>query len=258
MLIQIAELSAWLTDMQKWFSTSKVGPLVVQFCRAKYGTSRSFIFPSSETRFAGKLIQLKRIASMKEALQALVESAQYQRFEFENDIFKDKILGDDMWETIEVVTKTAGPILLLLRLADSNNPSLSKLKATVDHIQSTMVEPDEDGTLEEQISFAFHNRVDDLESDVASAAYLLDPQFISKSRNADADTMSSFWKVSRSVLKVTDDAAWRVTRNVIVEELNRFRMKIGPFAYEDYTTSNTCAFWGVAGDTILCILDMLD
>ena len=244
--MQIKELATWLTDLQKWCSTSKVAPLVDQFCRAKYGTNRRFIFPS-ETRFAGKLLQLKRFATMKEALQELVQSAQYERFEFENDIFKDPILGRDIWTKIEVVTKTTGPLLLLLRLADSNAPSLSKLKAIVDHIKSTMADPDEDGTLEEQISFAFHNRVDDFESDVASAAYLLDPQFIAKSRNVDASTMTSFWTVARNVLKVTDDDAWRVTRNVLVEELNRFRMKIGPFAYEDYTASNTCAFWGVAG-----------
>ena len=86
---------------------------------------------------------------MKEVLQALVQSAQYERFEFENDIFKDKIIDSDIWETVEVVTKDVGPILLLLRLTDSNTPSLSKLKVTMDHIKSTMTDPDEDGTLKE-------------------------------------------------------------------------------------------------------------
>ena len=55
----IDELLQWMTDAQKWFGTNKLGPLLAEFCKKHYDTSRAFIFPA-ETRFAGKLLQIKR------------------------------------------------------------------------------------------------------------------------------------------------------------------------------------------------------
>ena len=123
----------WITDAQKWFTTSKVGPLLQKFCQRRYGSSRSFIFPA-ETRFAGKLLQLKRFLSMRDALQQLVESEEYTRFEFENDIFAERLIDGRVSRLISRITRTAGPVLLLLRLADSASSTLSKLKGTVDYI----------------------------------------------------------------------------------------------------------------------------
>ena len=69
--LQIAELLTWMLDAQKWFSTGKVGPLLKAICVEEYGTSRQFLFPA-ETRFAGKLLQIKRFHDMKSALKLLV------------------------------------------------------------------------------------------------------------------------------------------------------------------------------------------
>ena len=66
----VSDLVEWVTDAQKWFSTSRVGPLLQTFCKEYYGSSRAFIYPA-ETRFAGKLLQLKRFLSMKDALQQI-------------------------------------------------------------------------------------------------------------------------------------------------------------------------------------------
>ena len=153
---------------------------------------------------------------------------------------------------MERIISTAGPVLLLVRLADSNAATLSKLKATVDYLKNLMADTgDDDDTdnrnLEQKICSVFYDRVDELESDVSSAAYVLDPQFIERSRDAPADIMNAFWSVCRNVLRVEDNDTWRTTRLQIVDELERFRMKTGALALEDYTTSNACSFWGVAG-----------
>ena len=129
---------------------------------------------------------------MKDALQELVRSAEYRRFDFEDDEFAPRILDEDEFEMMERVTKAAGPVLLLLRLGDSNKATLSKLRGTVDYISELMVDSGQD-TLEDKIATAFHNRASELECDIANAAYVLDPQFISKSRNSGEDVMSSFW-----------------------------------------------------------------
>jgi len=184
---------------------------------------------------------------MREAIYELVTSEEYRRFEFENDVFAPRLQSSTVWDLMERTTTACGPILLLLRLADSNAATLSKVKGTVDYIKTLMKDGGED-TLEDQICVAFHNRAPELECDIANAAYVLDPQFIKQSRHADADVMASFWKIARSVLRMADDdTAWRRARQSIVSGLAKFRMQTAGFAFEDYDMANTCAFWGAAG-----------
>ena len=156
------------------------------------------------------------------------------------------IIGGDMWDLLDVVIKACGPLLLLLRLADSNAPTLSKLRATVDMVKSKMIDTGNQ-TLTDRIATCFHNRADALCSDIANAAYVLDPQFIQKSRNAPADVMVSFWKVARESLHVVPEAEWRAIRRTLVAELTSFRMKTGGFGLEDYVTEDACGFWVAAG-----------
>ena len=175
------------------------------------------------------------------------------------------LTGNVIWSLMERVIATCGPLLLLLRLADSNSATLSKLKITVDNIMTLMsdtgdYDSDDDSdddndtrTLEQKICSSFQKRLPELESDVASAAYVLDPQFVQKSKLAGPDVMNAFWSVSRNVLRVTDDGEWRTMRQKISDEITRFRMKTGAFALEDYTTSNACSFWGVAGNTLILV-----
>ena len=244
-IAEVAELLEWMTDCQKWFSTSKLGSLLQHFCVKHYGTSRSFIYPA-ETRFAGKLLQIKRFMSMGRALKQCVMSAEYLRFDFADDDFAPRIESPDVWRLMARITKTAGPVLLLLRLADSNAATLSKLKGTVDYVKNLMVDTGGD-TLEDQICTAFHLRADELESDIVNAAWVIDPQFISKSRKCSSAVMESFWTVARAVLRIDDETDWRSKRAQIVTELAAFRMKTGGFSIEDYGDCDTCSFWSVAG-----------
>lgn len=183
---------------------------------------------------------------MKLALQQLVQSNQYRGYEFEDDIFAPRISGEEFWDLLERVAKACGPLMLLLRLADTNKATLSKLKGTVEWMKLQLTDSGE-MSVEDQISAAFHNRAPELECDVASAAYVLDPQFVRQSRQADQSVMDSFWRVSRNVLFITDDTEWRQTRQIIVSELASFRMQTGGFACEVYDNVDTCAFWGAAG-----------
>ena len=59
----IEGLLEWITEAQHWFSTNKLKPLLQIFCREHYGTTRAFIYPA-DTRFAGRLLQIKRFLSM--------------------------------------------------------------------------------------------------------------------------------------------------------------------------------------------------
>jgi len=184
---------------------------------------------------------------MKKALQELVHSDKYTRYDFADDTFAERIAGDDLWSLMSRITKCAGPILLLLRLGDSNQSSLSKLKATVDYITTIMVDTGED-TLEDKIAQCFHDRVDEFVCDVANAAYIIDQQFVTISKDATAEVMLSFWKVTRNILghRLTDPQ-WTQLRSEIAVELSSFRMKTGGFVCENYDMIDTCSFWGAAG-----------
>ena len=242
---EIQELLVFLLDAQKWFSTHRLAPLLARFCSEHYGVTRAFVFPA-DTRMGGRLIQIKRFLSMKEALQSLVTSAQYLEFDFDNDIFSPRIQDPELWDLMYRIEKAAGPIMLLLRLGDSNKCTLSKVKGTCDYI-STMLRDSGENTLEDRIACAFHNRLPEFQSDMTNAAYILDPQFVLQSRKATRDVMDSFWKVTRQVLKCYSQYEWDQMRQTIVTELLDFRMMYHGFAMEDYSKSDACAFWGVAG-----------
>jgi len=161
-----------MTDSQKWFGTGKLAPLLKMICQRRYKTSRSFTFPA-ETRFAGKLLQIRRFLSMREVVQELVTSEDYLKFDFDRDIFDRRLATRQVWSLMERTVKTAGPILLLLRLADSNTVTLSKVNGTVEYIKTLIVDGGQD-TLEDEICVAFSNRAPELDCDIANAAYVLD------------------------------------------------------------------------------------
>ena len=227
-VVQIAELLEFVLESQKWFTTSKTKSLLAAASMEHYHTSRTFSNPA-ETRFGGKLLQFKRFFKMKAAMQSVVQSASYLRFQFADDVITPRISADDVWQVLQTVIDTCSPLMLLLRLADSNKPTLSKVKGTLDYVKTKMVDTDND-TLPDKIAAVFHERLGGFESDVTNAAYILDPQFINKSKNASPEVMQSFWTVARQCLCIYDDAAWRVTRRDIVNELAAFKMKTGAFA----------------------------
>ena len=111
---------------------------------------------------------------MKSALQQCVLSAQYLRFNFKDDTVAERITSPDVWALMNRITTDAGPVLLLLRLADSNAATLSKLKGTVDFVAKLLPDKGSD-TLEDKISIAFHNRATELESDIEDAVWVIDP-----------------------------------------------------------------------------------
>ena len=76
------------------------------------------------------------------------------------------------------VIKTAGPIVLLLRLADMTATTLCKLKGTVDFITSKLVDSGSQ-SLEDNLAVAWNTRLPEFQSDDATAAWIIDPQFVS-------------------------------------------------------------------------------
>ena len=212
---------------------------------------------------------------MKLAIQELCRSDKYSGYDFENDVYAPRVLGStdavpataieasassqatatdvvanptgNIWELMERITELAGPLLLLIRLGDLRQATLSKLRATTDYIKTLMVVTG-DGTLADEIAKCYHRFVGELESPVADCVYMVDPQFVANSRDAPAALMANFWAVSRKVLgHAMSDDEWLPVRSQLAAELQAFRMKSGGFAFEDYTMTDCVTFWGIAG-----------
>ena len=197
-MLQVDECLKFIVDAQNWFKTGRVGSFLQSICMRIYGSTRKFVNPA-ETRFGKVLIQIKKFHSMQFAIKECVGSEKYRRFNFDNDIFAPRLEDNEIWDLMDRILKCAGPLLLLIRLGDMQSGTLSKLRGTTDYIKTLLVQTG-DGSLEDEIANCFHNRVSAMESDAANAAYMIDPQFVSKSRDVPPELMTSFWKVVRKIL----------------------------------------------------------
>ena len=169
----MAEVDAWMIEAQKWFLSGKLNSALQAICTRMFGSTRSFVFPA-DTRFGGKMIQWKRFLAMRSALEEFVQSDRYQQYDFENDLYAERIGDDDLWTFVRSVVKCAGPVMLLLRLGDTNHGTLSKLRGTLDYVRGLLPQTG-NGSIEDQIAEVFHARAGDFESDAANAAYVIDP-----------------------------------------------------------------------------------
>ena len=138
---------------------------------------------------------------MRDLLRRVVSSGVYREKNFLDDPFPAKILGPDLWEMCDRIIKVLGPILLLCRLADGQKPVISKLYGTQLYVRKcieTVATQAGENTMESKVRDVFLTRWPDLQSDIVSATYLLDPLFVDNSKTA-ADCIIKLWEVARKV-----------------------------------------------------------
>ena len=114
-------------------------------------------------------------------------SGVYREKNFVADPFPVSILGADKWELMDRVIKVLGPLLLLCRLADGQKPVISKLYGTQLYVRKcieTFAAAAGPYSIESKVRDVFLKRWDDLQSDIVSATYLLDPLFVDNSKNS--------------------------------------------------------------------------
>ena len=221
---ELQELDQWITDAQHWFSTHACSSFIKE--QAEKGEKTAFVWPTV-TRYCGVLLKIKRFNEMKNLLRRVVKSAVYQEKNFVNDPFAAKILGDEVWALMDRVIKTMGPLLLLCRLADGQKPVISKLYGTQLYVRKLFEDSAAAAganSLEEKMCKVFLSRWPEMQSDIVSATYMLEPLFVEQSRNS-VDCTVKLWIIARKVLRVKDDAAWGVLHGRMVEQLAKFQGK---------------------------------
>lgn len=195
---ELTDLDTFITDAQFWFSTHAMRGLIKQI--AVPGDSTTFVWPAC-TRYCGLLLKIKRFRKMRDLLRRTVNSGVYVEKNFAQDPFKEAVLSADVWQLMDRVIKILGPLLLLCRLADGQKPVMSKLYGTQLYVRKQIEDIAEQSpaeSIERKICAVFLSRWDGMQSDVAQAAYCLDPLFVDKSKDA-AGCIVKLWQLARKV-----------------------------------------------------------
>ena len=227
---ELVKLNKIVTDAQHWFSTHACKAFLTQQSHA--GEKTTFVWPAL-TRYCGLLLKFKRFCDLKVLLRRVVQSGVYVEKNFANDIIAPMILGAEVWQTMEKVIKMLGPILLLCRLADGQKPVISKLYGTQLYVRKQMeltaAETDDD-SVENQILAVFLRRWPEMQCEIVSATYLLDPLFVPKSRES-AECTICLWRLARKVLRIENDDQWIRMHGVLVRQLTKFQSKGGNLSH---------------------------
>lgn len=197
-ILELEELNSWMSDAQHWFSSHACAAMLKQL--AEPGEPCRFVWPAV-TRYCGVLLKMKRFRQMKDLLRRVVSSGVYKEKNFKDDPFPAKILDAEVWQLMDRVIATMGPLLLLCRLSDGQKPVISKLYGTQlyvrHHMESVAMEAG-DASVERKICDSFLRRWSEMQSDIVSATYMLDPLFVDKSKDA-AECTVKLWKLVRKV-----------------------------------------------------------
>jgi hypothetical protein len=227
--------------------------LLQEHCKAKYGNTRAMIWPA-ETRFAGRLLQVYRFLSLREALVAAVSSEVYCEYGYVGDAIKEWILSAEPWAFMEDLVGACTPILKLLRMGDQQQGCLTKLHGVVLYVKDTLQQAadlsDSDTSLQSVLNNTFKERLPELVHDVSVAGWIIDPQMVRHSKNANGAEMEVFWCVIQKVLKLSDEAFPDV-QAVMVVNLHKFRTKLPPFNHagywQDHVTEDCAQWWASCG-----------
>ena len=248
-IAELVEMDTWMTNCQHWFSTHACTSFLKD--QARPDEKRSFLWPAA-TRYCGVLLKWKRFLDMKAVLRRVVGSGVYEEKNFADDEYAEKIAGAEVWENINRVITMMGPLLLLARLADGQKPVISKLHGTQLYVRKFMTDrasTTAEGSIERQILDVFLRRWPNMQSEIVSAAYMLDPLFVSQSSQS-ADCTNKLWSVARRVLRPKDDAEWTRLKGTLVEQLAQFQSKgedlehmSSPAAWEKLSSKCALKWW---------------
>jgi hypothetical protein len=82
----------------------------------------------ADTRFASAIVMLRRFKEIKRGLQSMMISEQWTTYRDDDvnkaQFVKDKVLNDLWWDKIEYILSFTEPIYVMLRIADTDAPTL--------------------------------------------------------------------------------------------------------------------------------------
>ena len=163
----------------------------------------------AETRFATNFIMAARLVKEKEAAAEMVGDRRYgqwldgtlegkkkgaKTYRAEGRWMKANFQDDDWWATGELILAIVGPIIELLRLADSEVPIMGKVYNRMFQIKQKLEDPTFAPSLEmnrrRAIVKIHTDRWEYLHNVYHAAGYALDPEFHEDEQHTNAEVMT--------------------------------------------------------------------
>ena len=165
----------------------------------------------AETRFASKLLMLQRYLLLQPVVEQLIVNPSYklwlskQKREIKESgaIAKETVQDEDHWDAVRLTVKVLTPVLKLLRMTDGKTgATLGKIYHQMCEISGFFENPIEglEEDCREQVWQLFNARWQYFHEPIFTAAYYLDPEFISGegSKEEEADFRRVLQEISKS------------------------------------------------------------
>ncbi|KXZ41022.1 hypothetical protein GPECTOR_962g228 [Gonium pectorale] len=190
-----------------------------------------------ETRFATEFLVLDRSIKVRRALKKMLADRKFEKWtKAGGKSRKDEVAeiaklinADGFWVRVQELVDLTGPIVVVLRLADSSAPTTGKIYHECLKLQQHVEEKAEAMTSfklgeKKQLKESVKSRCEMLHNPLHAAGYLLDPEFWDVPlKDVGRKVMDGFREVVRAMLDNTDLSA------KAEEELVLFKRKEGPW-----------------------------
>lgn len=176
-IADVEYVSKWFTN-KKWKGINLRRKLLKQHSKAQLGKHLK-CKKACDTRFASLCMLGDRLRRLRPALRAVVVDATWENAPFQQEIEDDlspKILSETWWEQLNDLLNLLSPVRVMLRVLDSNKPTISKVYNLMFNLGNRLREltvPWKDEAIK-----CFDERWIYLHSPLHAAGYALDPEFL--------------------------------------------------------------------------------
>eukprot|EP00253_Pinus_taeda_P002536 PITA_02536 len=190
--------------------------------------SRELLRPC-DTRFATYYITIKRLVEEKGSIRGVFCNNEWEKSHLSKEAkgkeLEQVILGNAFWDNAQKVLKVCEPIVDMLRMVDSDTPSMGFFYEGIDRAKEAIAksfnnEENEYITIWEMID----ERWKMLHSPLHAAACYLDPRLFGIERTNDAEVMNGFYDAVERLVPDLEEC------RRIREQLRAYRLEEGIFA----------------------------
>eukprot|EP00253_Pinus_taeda_P032068 PITA_32068 len=186
--------------------------------------SRELLRPC-DTRFATYYITIKRLVEEKGSIRGVFFNNEWEKSHLSKEAkgkeLEQVILGNAFWDNAQKVLKICEPIVDMLRMVDSDTPSMGFVYEGMDHAKEAIAKSINN---EENEYIAIWEMIDErwkmLHSPLHAAACYLDPRLFGIERTNDAEVMNGLY-----------DAVERLVPDL--EECRRIREQLRAYRLEE-------------------------
>jgi Protein of unknown function (DUF 659)/hAT family C-terminal dimerisation region len=233
-------LDLLLEDWGKLFIASVVRDAVdiVQFINGhdgsralmlKHSPGKGLLRPAS-TRFGTNVIMLQRLLELKANLQEMVASRSYKDwvktkyYQNLSNPITQLVTSEDFWAKCQMYVDFNMPVYELLRLIDGRSPVIGKVYYRMFQIQEKIkgfvgITPSQ----RQQLYQPFVDRWAMLHTDLHSAGFLLDPEYIGMAQHTNEEVMNGFYQLVEKLFPASEEQV------LISSQLSQFRSGHGLF-----------------------------